>query len=1081
MPAPTTPIGDFADLIRDRTQLFSGRGWVFRAIDKWLRDRQGSRVFLLCGGPGTGKTAIAARVAQASLGEVQLDRCPSLQPGFLTYLHFCQAGRDSTLSPMAFVQSLSQALANRVPGFREALERQGSQQIVINSPVTVHGPVAAGAHVAGAEIKQINITIRGTDARLMFDTAVRQPLKAVAATPPALEPIVVLVDSLDEALSLGDETNIVRLLQLVSDLPLEVRFILTSRSKNDRVTDFVGNPSLDLITDAPRTEHEIETYAQTRLAPVAEPVRTDLAKLIETKSVGNFLYAYHVLNDLLSRPISAAAPIELPDTLQGVYRRFLERQITPSSNEWRNELRPLLGTIVVARGDGLTRSQLRGITNLAEERVDDRLNSLSEYLVGGTNADDPLRIYHQSFREFLLEDQKYSIYPAARHAAAAAFFLGAHGKTLNNGPDDYALRHTPYHLAEAARGSTGKARDDLVRSLIDLTSNTKYQDRCERRWHDIPMINEHMVRSVTAAALCDSPEMVPVLARAGLEYAAFRDRFLQGTSVIALAKNGDTANAEARLPLFAGLDRDWQTAAALIIAWLAIKPNAAGAAGVVTRIASTPQTEPTLQLLLERVQLALTGSPAFNGAHPGPARDLETAAQLVKRISGQETDRELMTALINDHGGEGELMREHGFTAIIDGPVLVNTAYAWGPPGTEFLDSYVDAHAGYNYVEYRNKSLWVVLHAVLLHHPDQDWVMARLERILSVALMSGGAEFCESAPLMAAVLVEKASGSTGRTVLDEYSRAAGELLAALQNVRGANDSWSLHRRRLLARLEANALIVGDATAARDVFDEIDALEHAGGQASVLGGFAGFQAPAVARYADALLATQIAPERINDIAKKSVFIAHRIQDYRFCARMTARCQTLLRWHHTTFSPEDLERVIDRFASASEDVEFAADHTIGDKYEFRDRDAPGKLPIEQAQRANTLDALADVFQRPVGAFLRLNPAFALGATIDGETLVKVPDPGLAPALAIHLAARVLKEPALEDKRADLIRRLVPHAAANATAFDTMLSYLAIASAVDDMQILKSLTSLFGPPAVKDSQRPAGSLVRHPAIPA
>jgi hypothetical protein len=1078
MAAFTTPIGDFADIIQDRTHLFSGRGWVFHKIENWLRDPNGKRVFLLSGGPGTGKTAVAARVAQASLGQVQLDGCPSLQSGFLTYLHFCQAGRDSTLSPLAFVQSLSQALANRVPGFREALERQGSQQIIINSTASA-GSAAPGSTVVGSQ-NQIKIEIRSGDARPMFDVAVRQPLKAVAATPPALEPIVVLVDSLDEALSFNGETNIARLLQVVNDFPPEVRFILTSRSNNQRVTELVGPPALDLIADAPPAENEVATYAQTRLTPVAEPLRTDLAKRISTESAGNFLYAYHVLNDLLSRPLSSTMPIELPDGLEGVYRTFLERQFTTSSDQWQKEVRPLLGTIVVARGDGLTRSQLAGITEIADERVDDLLRVLSEYLVGGAEAAEPLRIYHQSFREFLLDDQKYAIYPAARHAAAATFFLKKYGRTLSKNPDDYALRHTPEHLAEAAQGLEAK-RDELVTSLIELASNKGYQDRCESRWHDIPMINEHMVSAVASVALSSSDAMLPLLARAGLEYATFRERFLQGTSVIALAKSGDAANAEGRLPLFSGLDRDWQTAASLIIAWLAIKPNAARAADIVTRIANAPHDEPTLQLLLERVQLALTGLPAFAKAKPGPPRDLAIAAQLVKRISGQETDRELMVNLINDHGGDGELMREHGFTAIIDGPVLVNTALAQGPPATEFLDSYVDAHAGYNYVEYRNKSLWVVLHAVLFHHPDQDWVLARLERILSVALMSGGAEFCESAPLMAAVLLEKANGSTGRTVLDEYSKAAGELLAALQNVRGANDSWSLHRRRLLARLEANALIVDDAIAARGVFNEIDSLEHAGGQDSVLGGFAGFQAPAVARYADALLATQVAPDRIIDIAKKSVFIAHRIQDYRFCARMTARCQTLLRWHNTALTASDLEAVVARFANAPGDVEFAADHTIGDPYEFRDRDAPGKLPIEDAQRANTFDALADVFQRSVVAFVRLNPGVDLDTAMPNGTTVKVPDPGLAPALAIHLAARVLNEPALAGKKADLIRRLVPLAAANATAFDTVLSYLAIASEIEDSQDLKNLTIQLGPPTIKDSQRPAGSLVRNAAIPA
>src|SRR5678815_783199 len=111
--AATTSAGDFIGIIRERTQQFSGREWVFDAVDAWLRNTDGERVFLLCGGPGTGKSAIAARLAQASIGEATLGAWPALQPGFLTYLHFCQAGSGTTLSPTTFVQSLSQAIANR--------------------------------------------------------------------------------------------------------------------------------------------------------------------------------------------------------------------------------------------------------------------------------------------------------------------------------------------------------------------------------------------------------------------------------------------------------------------------------------------------------------------------------------------------------------------------------------------------------------------------------------------------------------------------------------------------------------------------------------------------------------------------------------------------------------------------------------------------------------------------------------------------------------------------------------------------------------------------------------------------------
>lgn len=47
----------FSSYINERTQYFTVRDWVFKAINNWS-SKQESRIFLLVGGPGTGKTAI---------------------------------------------------------------------------------------------------------------------------------------------------------------------------------------------------------------------------------------------------------------------------------------------------------------------------------------------------------------------------------------------------------------------------------------------------------------------------------------------------------------------------------------------------------------------------------------------------------------------------------------------------------------------------------------------------------------------------------------------------------------------------------------------------------------------------------------------------------------------------------------------------------------------------------------------------------------------------------------------------------------------------------------------------------------
>ena len=55
-PLPRPPVIDYGSYIAERTKDFTGREWAFRAIDDWLGDPGGARVFMLTGKPGCGKT-----------------------------------------------------------------------------------------------------------------------------------------------------------------------------------------------------------------------------------------------------------------------------------------------------------------------------------------------------------------------------------------------------------------------------------------------------------------------------------------------------------------------------------------------------------------------------------------------------------------------------------------------------------------------------------------------------------------------------------------------------------------------------------------------------------------------------------------------------------------------------------------------------------------------------------------------------------------------------------------------------------------------------------------------------------------
>lgn len=1064
---------DFNAFITDKTIHFTGREWVFKAINDWLLNGK-SRIFLLAGDPGTGKSSISARLVQMSSGIINNKDFSELKPDYLNYYHFCQTGLDSTLSPLTFVQCLSEALANRYPDFLIALERAGSQQINLNI-TQVAGTVQSGGTLTGAKI---HIEIKSGDARPMFDLAVRRPIQELFRKIPD-ERILILIDSLDEALTFNAENNIVQLLKLINDFPPQVHFICTCRSKNENVIDIVGEPALDMITNISSGFDEVKLYALTRLQSVAEPKCNDIADLIARKSRGNFLYAYHIINDLLLKGNDVIDPdkLDLPDDLKDVYRKFIEREMASSITKWNKIYRPLLGIIAVARGNGLTRRQLIGITKLAEDDADEVLKVCAQYLAGGDSIDSPYHIYHQSFRDFLLDDNKYSVFPAARHAVIAHYLQEQYGSNWGFCNDEYALRYTPIHLAHAAVMSEAE-RESHTKALIELTQNPKYQLSFERLIGNIAMLKEHLHGSVNVAALCERVNMLPWLIKATLGYDTFHRNYLQAESVVKLANEGLAEQAEIRLGLFTGIDKDWHTAARLIIVWLSIDQNLTAAKQLYERVAGEAAATEPLPLLKDRVNAALVYETIFDKVIAHMTFPLELAKELVNRIKGKDYDQELLLRVnpslitIGKTGPQTEMTVGSGYAASLDAPALVNIAMENEQEGTPLVDEYIDAHAEYNYLVYRNRSLWFVLQAVLQYHPEQAWVKERLNRILVAVLSGGGVDFREMLPLTVILLLERATKSGVYPAIDRWLSDALREADKLKNTPGADDSWGNHKRRLTGFMELYALLLHDSNATNSLLDSINNLP---------GGFAGFQAPAYLRLADALRSCNLNNPGLHEgIIEKALRSAHHIQDYHFCARLTARCNALKGWHLIALTGKELTILIHRFAISPSDSEFAAEHFVHDMYRYREGNITDILPVTEARQAETLEQLADVFLVSAAEFRRLNPQFSLNETLNDKTLIRIPDPDFAPLLAIHLAARVMADHSLDYVRDVLLRELIPVAANNSTALDTVLSYLLIADQPDDPILLNEIAQETGPVVFTDVAPSNGQIGPNGVIP-
>ena len=442
---------DFSAVIVERTRDFTGRTWVFEKIETWLEEIDAPRTFLLTGSPGSGKTAVAARLVQMSLGEVASDPHQCLGRDALAYFHFCQANSDARLHPLRFVEALSRALANRYDAFREALLATGDRDITINATQSVT-TAAGGSQVQNVVINELRIG--ALSARSAFDRVVRSPLEALVASG-FDKSLVVLVDSMDEALTFPGDENLVALLGHAGDLP-QMRFILTSRA-DKRVTTALGEPALDLIEDAPANVDDVRTYVEARLRVHSDPSRLDFTRRVAEASQGNFLYARYKLDEAIPRLEKGEAPsaIDLPEGLDGIYREFLKRELAANLDRWEERYRPVLGLLTVARGDGLTGEQIANISHQKRSQADDTLRRCAHFLAG-PDGQGRLRIYHQSFRDFLRQDAGFQVYPDEANATIADWYwtscfdqaTGRHNWSIC---DEYGLAHLPVHVDAAGQ------------------------------------------------------------------------------------------------------------------------------------------------------------------------------------------------------------------------------------------------------------------------------------------------------------------------------------------------------------------------------------------------------------------------------------------------------------------------------------------------------------------------------------------------------------------------------------------------------------------------------------------------------
>jgi hypothetical protein len=187
--------------IAENVEKFTGRDWLLEHLLEWLTTSN-ERLFLLVGGPGTGKSMVMAWLAGAgpapratSPFDVRTGAQLALFRSQVGSAHFCQAN-GGNIEPKLFAENLARQLAGKVSGYGIALAASLSDRVEITNSTVVRGDLAAGASVTGVSIANLKLVDLGEE--VSFNRALREPLKRLYANG-FDETLILLVDGLDVA------------------------------------------------------------------------------------------------------------------------------------------------------------------------------------------------------------------------------------------------------------------------------------------------------------------------------------------------------------------------------------------------------------------------------------------------------------------------------------------------------------------------------------------------------------------------------------------------------------------------------------------------------------------------------------------------------------------------------------------------------------------------------------------------------------------------------------------------------------------------------------------------------------------
>jgi len=366
-----------------------------KQIMDWCDDPNSKCIFWLNGMAGTGKSTISRTIAR------ELAEKKRLAASFF----FTRGKKDISHSRMFFTTIAAQ-LANSLPVLWTFI----SDAIDNNPDIFKQG-------------------LREQWNQLLFNPLKNAPTQSIQ--------LVVVIDALDECDSMRDIQLILQLLEEAKDLAtVQIKIFLTSRPEipifdgfrqlsGEAYQDFIlHNISLDTVNA------DISTFFRQKLSPLKAkhglgtpwPDELIIEQLVE-RAAGLFIYAATTLRfiqdgidgpeEQLALILSATkSSLLATEQLDGIYTTLLPHSVLGKRGSQECEqlverFRHVVGSIVVMFNTMSARN-LAQLLQIPFKRVYGTLDSLRSVLDVPQNENQPVRLFHLSFRDFLQNSQRCS-------------------------------------------------------------------------------------------------------------------------------------------------------------------------------------------------------------------------------------------------------------------------------------------------------------------------------------------------------------------------------------------------------------------------------------------------------------------------------------------------------------------------------------------------------------------------------------------------------------------------------------------------------------------------------------------------